>query len=124
MTDASGSAVPSAKVTITDTGKGIVYNTLSNESGNYTQGHLIVGVYDVRVEAAGFAAYTQKNVHVEVDAVTSVNTRLALPTVGETVNVTAEAPLLKSEKADVSDTMTQRAVQEHIDTYKKEHPYG
>ena len=48
----------------------------------------------------------------EVDAVTSINARLAIGTVGETVNVTAEAPLLKAEKADVSDTMTQRAVQE------------
>ncbi len=112
VTDSSGSVVPNAKVTITDTGKGVTYNTLTNESGNYTQGHLIVGIYDVRVDAPGFSAYTQKNVHVEVDAVTSINARLAIGTVGETVNVTAEAPLLKSEKADVSDTMTQRAVQE------------
>src|SRR5438105_3661867 len=62
VTDASGAAVPSAKVTITDTGKGVTYNTLTNESGNYTQGHLIVGIYDVRVEASGFSTYTQKNV--------------------------------------------------------------
>jgi hypothetical protein len=112
VTDASGAAVPAAKVTITDTGKGVAYSTVTNESGNYTQGHLIVGVYDVRIEASGFAAYTQRNVHVEVDAVTTVNVKLALGTVGETVNVTAEAPLLKTEKADVSDTMTQRAAQE------------
>ena len=112
VTDSTGASVPGAKVTITDTGKGINYSTVSNESGNYTQGHLIVGIYDVRVEAQGFAAYTQKNVHVEVDAVTSINARLALGTVGETVNVTAETPLLKAEKADVSDTMTQRATQE------------
>jgi Carboxypeptidase regulatory-like domain/TonB dependent receptor-like, beta-barrel len=112
VTDSTGSSVPGAKVTITDTGKGITYNTATNESGNYTQGHLIVGIYDVRVDAPGFSPYTQKNVHVEVDAVTSINARLALGTVGETVNVTAEAPLLKAEKADVSDTMTQRAAQE------------
>ena len=84
----------------------------TNESGNYTQGHLIVGVYEVRVEAQGFSAFVQKNVHVEVDAVTQISARLALGTVGETVNVTAEAPLLKSEKADVSDTMTHEAMQE------------
>src|SRR5262249_32131588 len=32
--------------------------------------------------------------------------------VGEVVNVTAEAPLLKTERADVSDAITQKAVQE------------
>jgi len=112
VTDSSGSVVPNVKVTITDTGKGIVNNTITNESGNYTQGHLIVGIYEVRMEAAGFSPYTARSVHVEVDAVTTINARLALGTVGETVNVTSEAPLLKAEKADVSDTMTQHAVQE------------
>jgi hypothetical protein len=112
VTDSSGSAVPNAKVVITDTGKGVTNNTITNESGNYAQGHLIVGIYEVRIEASGFSAYVAKNVHVEVDAVTTLNARLAIGTVGETVNVTAEAPLLKAEKADVSDTMTQRSVQE------------
>ena len=100
VTDSSGAAVPNAKVVITDTGKGITNNSVTNESGNYTQGHLIVGIYEVRIEAASFSAYTQKNVHVEVDAVTSINARLAIGTVGETISVTAEAPLVKSEKSD------------------------
>ena len=56
VTDSSGAAVPNAKVVITDTGKGITNNTLTNESGNYTQGHLIVGIYEVRIEAAGLLA--------------------------------------------------------------------
>src|SRR3954468_6154283 len=112
VTDASGAAVPNAKVTITDVGKGVTYSTATNESGNYAQGHLIAGLYEVRVEAQGFSAFVQKNVHVEVDAVTQISARLALGTVGESVNVTAEAPLLKTERADVSDTVTTKAMQE------------
>jgi hypothetical protein len=112
VTDSTGAAVPQAKVTITDSGKGVNFNTVTNESGNYSQTHLIVGIYEVRIEAAGFAAFVQKNVHVEVDTVNTINARLAVSTVGETVLVTAEAPLLKSEKSDVSDTITQKAVQE------------
>src|ERR1041384_5483316 len=112
VTDASGAAVPNAKITITDTGKGVTYTTATNESGNYSQGHLIVGIYEVRAEGQGFTTYVQKNVHVEVDAVTQIRPRMTLGTVGETVSVTAEAPLLKTERADVSDTVTQKAVQE------------
>ena len=112
VTDSQGAAVPRAKVTITDTGKGVSFTTATNESGNYSQTHLIVGVYEVRVEASGFTAYVQRNVSVEVDAVTQVNATLTVGSVGEVVNVTAEAPLLKTERSDVSDTITQKAVQE------------
>ena len=112
ITDSSGAAVPKAKVTITDTGKGVTFSTLTNESGNYTQMHLILGVYQIRIEAPGFEAFVQQNVNVEVDASTQVNARLTIGSVGEVVNVTGEAPLLKTEKADVSDTVTQKAVQE------------
>ena len=51
VTDPSGAAVPNAKVTITDLGRGISVNTTTNESGNFTQRSLIVGRYQVRIEA-------------------------------------------------------------------------
>src|SRR5436305_518044 len=92
VTDATGAAVPRAKVTITDTGKGITYTTTTNESGNYSQTHLIVGVYQVRVEMPGSNTFVQQNVNVEVDATTQVNAHLTLGSLGETVNVNAEAP--------------------------------
>jgi hypothetical protein len=110
VTDQSGAAVPNAKITISDVGKGVSFTTTSNESGNYSQTHLIAGVYEVKVEASGFSTWVQQNVHVEVDSVTAVNPHLAVGTVGETVNVSAEAPLLKTERSDVSDTMTTKAV--------------
>ncbi|MBO0720626.1 MAG: TonB-dependent receptor [Blastocatellia bacterium] len=110
--DSNGAAVTQAKVTITDTKKGVKYVTSTNESGNYSQTHLIVGVYEVRVEMSGFSTYIQQNVSVDVDATTQIDIKLALGNVGEVVNVTAEAPLLKTERADVSDTITQKAVQE------------
>src|SRR5262249_44325566 len=112
VVDSNGAAVPRAKVTITDTGKGVNYITSTNESGNYSQTHLIVGVYEVRVEISGFNTYVQRNVSVEVDATTQIDVRLTVGSVGEVVNVTAEAPLLKTERSDVSDTITQKAVQE------------
>src|SRR5215468_9285676 len=112
VVDSNGAAVPRAKVTIIDTGKGVNYVTSTNDSGNYSQTHLIVGVYEVRVEATGFTNYVQRNVNVEVDATTQIDVRLTVGSVGEVVNVTSEAPLLKTERSDVSDTITQKAVQE------------
>ncbi len=110
VTDSTGAAVPKAKVTIADTGKGVTFAAATNESGNYNQTHLIAGVYEVRVEAPGFDTFVQRNVNVQVDTVVQVNARLTVGAVGEVVNVSAEAPLLKTERADVSDTLTQKAV--------------
>jgi len=112
VTDPSGAAMPKATVTIADTGKGVSYNATTNESGNYSQTHLIAGVYEVRVQASGFQAYVQRNVKVEVDSTTQVNAQLAVGNVGEVVNVTGEAPLLKTEKGEVSDTLSTKAVAE------------
>ncbi len=112
VVDPSGAAVPNAKVTIKDTGKGIVYSAVTNATGNYSQTHLVVGTYEVRVEANGFDTFVRQNVTVEVDAATQVNAELKIGNVGEVVNVTGEAALLKTEKSDVSDTVTQKAVAE------------
>lgn len=112
VTDQTGAAVPNAKVTITDVGKGVSFTTQTNESGNYTQQHLIAGTYTVRVEASGFEASVTQNVPVQIDAVAQVNARLNVGAVGETVSVTAEAALLKTERADVSDVVTTKAVTE------------
>src|SRR5258708_3687562 len=112
VTDASGGIVPNAKVTITDKAKGVSFTTTTNEAGNYSQQHLIVGRYEVRIEAPGFSTFVQENVNVDVDATLQINAQLAVGKVGEVVTVSSEAPVLKTQKADVSDTITQKSVAE------------
>src|SRR5438874_5478964 len=108
--DASGAAVPNAKVTITDVGRDVSYTTSSNESGNYSQTHLIIGKYRVRVEVSGFKTAVQENVNVAVDTVTTVDVTLQPGEVTQTVDVTAEVPLLKTERTDVATTLSEKAV--------------
>src|SRR2546427_740863 len=55
VTDPTGAVVPSAKVTITNTGTGTVARTLqTNGSGAYVAEALPVGAYEVAIEASGF----------------------------------------------------------------------
>jgi len=112
VTDSSSGRVPNAKITVRDVGKGISFETSSNDAGNYSQTHLIVGTYEVRVEVPGFQTAVQQNITVEVDKTTEVDVVLRPGTVGEVVNVTGESPVLKTEKSDVSDTLAQKAIQE------------
>ena len=57
VTDAQGNAVAGAKVTVTSLSKSTVFETATNESGNFSVTHLIPDSYRVHVEATGFKAY-------------------------------------------------------------------
>ncbi len=113
VTDASGASVPNAKVTISEKSKGVSFSTTTNEAGNYSQQHLIVGRYEVRIEATGFSAFVQETVSVDVDTTSQVNAQLTVGKVGEVVTVSGESvPVLKTQRADVSDTIQQKSVAE------------
>ncbi len=108
--DSSGAAVAGAKVSITDMGRDVTVTTTSNDSGNFTQRFLIVGRYRVRVEAAGFKTFIQENVGVSVDLESRIEIQLQVGDVTQTMEVSAEASLLKTERSDVSATYTEKTV--------------
>lgn len=112
VADPSGAAVPNATITVTNVAQGVSFTTKTNASGNYQQGHLIVGTYSVKVEAPGFQSYVQQNVAVNVDASTAVNIKLKLGAVTQTVNVTSAPPLLQSQKTSMSTLFSTRAAQD------------
>src|SRR5947208_1892872 len=106
VTDASGGAVQNGKVTITDQSKGTTFDVTTNESGNYEKGQLIPGTYTVTVEAPGFNKSTAKDILVQVDNAARVDTTLQAGNVTETVEVTAAAPTLQADRADVQTTFS------------------
>jgi hypothetical protein len=112
VSDSTGAAVPNARITITDMVRDVNQSTSANESGNFTQRFLIAGRYKVRVEATGFKAFVQDNVLVSVDTEVRVDPRLEVGDVSQTVEVSAEAGILKTEKSDVATTYSERTVTE------------
>ncbi len=108
--DSSGAGVPKAAVTITDLLRNVTYSTATNESGNYSQTHLIIGRYRVRVELAGFKAAVQENVALAVDTVTTVDITLQPGDLSQTIDVREEVPLLKAERTDVATTLSEKSV--------------
>ncbi len=110
--DSSGAALPNAKVRITSVQQGTTEDAITNESGNYNVNHLIPGEYNVQVEAPGFGSSETKNVRVAADTSARVDQSLKLGSSSQVVEVTAEAPELKTDRADVATVFTERAVEE------------
>lgn len=111
VTDPTGSAVNNAKVTIKDQAKGTSFQVSTNESGNYTKGQLIPGTYSITVEAPGFQRAVSSNVVVSVDAVARVDIALAVGDVTQQIEVTAAAPLLQTDRADVAQTFSSQQLE-------------
>jgi outer membrane receptor protein involved in Fe transport len=112
VTDPTGAAVPNAKVIITDLERQVSYETATNESGNYRQPYLIAGRYRVRIEAQGFQSFVQDNVVVSVDLATRVDAALRVGEVTEVIEVSGEAPVLKTDRTDVAIVFQDRVVSE------------
>ena len=112
ITDPQGAAVVGAKVTVTDLNKGTTQETTTNDSGNYSVSHLIADVYSVKVEAQGFKSTEQKSVPVSVDAGSRVDLQMQLGSTSEAIEVTAEAPQLKTDRADVATEFNSKYVED------------
>ena len=111
VTDASGGVIGSAKVTLTEVDTG-VDRTTTNTSGNYTFVYLPPGRYRVTVEMAGFKKEIRGGIALGVDQTARADVQLSPGAVTETVEVTAEAAVLKTDKADVSTTIDAVQIQE------------
>lgn len=110
VTDPSGSAVANAKVTIADTTKGTSSEVMTNDAGQYTKGQLIPDAYKVTIEAAGFTKVESSDLTVQVDQNTQFNASMQVGNVNQTVEVTAAAPLLQTDRADVAQTFTSEQI--------------
>src|ERR1700678_3872124 len=112
VTDASGAAVPNASITITDTDKGTPRMVTTSDSGTYLVHDLIPDHYLFKIEAPGFATVQSEIISVSADSSAQVNFELKPGTASQTVEVTAEAPELKTDRADVSTTLNTLTVEE------------
>jgi len=112
VTDPSGAAVNGAKISVTSQTKNVTTDATSNDSGNYSVTHLIPDVYTIRIEAQGFKVLEFKDIQVSADAGSRVDGQFQVGGSSETVEVTSEAPQLKTDRADVSTEFSGKQLEE------------
>ena len=90
--DPSGSAVPKAKVTVSNTDRNQVMSTATTDSsGVYSASLLPIGTYSIKVEVAGFKTNTLAGIVLNVNDVLKINITMQVGAVTETVQVTETA---------------------------------
>ena len=106
VTDAAGSSIPGASVTATNEGTGAQNHTVTTGAGEYTIPELPAGVYSVTVESPGFTKLVHSGITVSVNLTIRVDMTLNVGAATTTVNVTSDAPLLKTENPENNITVT------------------
>ncbi len=107
--DPSGAVLTNSKVTATNTATGETFNTTTNADGLFVFPLLPVGPYKVAAAHDGFNTLAQ-NVQITVGAKMDLTLKLPLATGVETVQVSAEAPVVETTRTSQSDTVGDRQI--------------
>jgi Carboxypeptidase regulatory-like domain len=108
--DPKGASVPNASVTATNTETGIVRTTQTTSDGLYRFDNLPPGIYNVSIDASGFAKAEAQNVKLQVGESRDINFNLELAGQKQSVLVTSELPLIETTKTDVSTVIDDKSV--------------
>ncbi len=107
--DASGAAVPAAKVVIINTATGTRVDTTTNEAGEFTVPSLSPGSYNVRVEKEGFRQAEENGLNLDAASTVRADAVLQIGNSREVVEVQANAVQLQTEDAKNSVTLSEQA---------------
>src|SRR5713226_7554286 len=110
VVDQEGAVLPGATVTVTNTATGAARDTITNGEGLYSMPALNPGIYNVRAELTGFAPQLRERLEVLTGANMSVELKLGIAAVAETVTVTAQSPLVESTQSIVASSIRQAEV--------------
>ena len=109
VTDNTGSAVPGATVTATNVGTNATRVAVTDSRGSYTLTPLPVGDYRVQAELSGFKV-TNTQATLTVNQVARIDLKLQVGGVGETVTVTAAAPLIEKSTSQIATLIDSKMV--------------
>jgi hypothetical protein len=108
--DPAAAVVPGAKIAARNVDNGAIFEATTTTTGDYTLASLPAGRYDVSVEASGFKKAVRAAIMVQVAQTARVDFSLQIGASSETVAVTAEAPILRTENAEQSMNVTGQKV--------------
>jgi hypothetical protein len=109
VSDSSGAVVPNAKVTVQNVATGVATSAMSGTDGVYRLSNLLVGSYNLTVNAPGFTPLSLKDVIIDLNKATTANVTLQVGAVSTAVDVVASSALIDTTTAQVANNYNSRA---------------
>jgi Carboxypeptidase regulatory-like domain/TonB dependent receptor/TonB-dependent Receptor Plug Domain len=110
--DPDGLPLPGATVVITNAGTGFTREAITAETGAYSVPNLEPGTYDVVVTMAGFGNATRPGTVLAPGSTVTLELKLTVAGVQETLTVTGEAPLVERTSNQIGGSLSRREIEE------------
>src|SRR6202451_709649 len=109
VSDPSGAAVVSAKVTLINEGTNVSRDVDTGSNGEYLLVEVPIGSYEIDVTQQGFKKYVRKGIALDLNEVISIDIPLQLGTTAETVEVTGAPPVVDTTSTQLGAVVNERA---------------
>lgn len=110
--DTGGGNVPGASVVLVNRDTNLQLTSVTNEAGAYTFQNVLPGTYDVKVTLQGFKEFVKQQVPVLPGQIARVDAKMEVGQLSESITVTSEVALLKTDKADTGGVITSQEISE------------
>jgi hypothetical protein len=112
VADPSGALMPGVTISVKNVATNVVRGTETNPQGQYTMSNLIPGGYTLTAQAAGFKSLERTGILIQVGDHVRLDLTMELGATAESVTVTGEVPLLRTEDAQMGLVIDNRRIQE------------
>ncbi len=112
VSDPSSAGIPGAAVQARNMDTGVIRDTVTDSRGVYLFNNLSPGNYKVTVTAKGFQTTITDNVPVSVNEVRRADVNLKISQSTESIEVSADAAVLQTDKADIHSEISAQEVQQ------------
>ncbi len=106
--DAQDAVLPGVNLTITNQATGVYRETITNGDGTYFITAVAPGIYSIDAELSGFKKYSRRDLRLDLGRTTTLDVRLDVGALTETVSVTAETPLVDITSKEIGGNVTSR----------------
>lgn len=110
VTDQTGAAIPNVNVRLVNEATQFTRIAPTNDNGQYVAYSVPTGAYTITVEQTGFQKLVRSGVQLTAADTLTIDLQLTLGSVEQTIQVTAETPLLQAQTATVSALVTNQQV--------------
>jgi hypothetical protein len=112
VTDEQGAVLPGANIVITNEATGVFREVVSGPEGTYFVSQLIPGRYRISAKLTGFRPVERTGLQLQVGNTLTINLALAVGGIEETVQVTAQSPLVDTTSAHVGGNLNTQDLSE------------